>query len=222
MDVYLESGSKRIFAGAIDWPGWCRGARDEEGALGALFTYADRYRRAIGSARLGFAVPGAEDELRVVDRVDGDATTDFGAPGAAPAVDRGPVDDADLKRSERILRACWRTFDGAVRAADGVRLAKGPRGGGRDVEQIVRHVADADRAYLSKLGAGIRVAEEGARALLPVRAALVEALWALPRDEPDRTGPRGGRYWTPRYGVRRIAWHALDHAWELQDRTLDG
>jgi hypothetical protein len=24
--------------------------------------------------------------------------------------------------------------------------------------------------------------------------------------------------WTPRFAVRRSAWHALDHAWELEDR----
>ena len=221
-DVYLEVGAKRVFAGALEWPGWCRAGRDQDAALGTLFAYAERYRRAIGSARLRFAVPATGDELRVVDRVDGDATTDFGAPGVAPSADREAVDDADLRRAERLLRACWRTFDAAVDAAGGAELTKGPRGGGRDAEQIVGHVADADRAYLSKLGAGIKVAEEGVGALLPVRAAIVEALWAVPRDEPDRTGPRGGRYWTPRYAVRRIAWHVLDHAWELEDRTPEG
>jgi hypothetical protein len=221
-EVYLEVGAKRVFAGALDWPGWCRSGRDEDAALGTLFAYAERYGRAVASARLGFSAPGATDELRIVDRVEGDATTDFGAPGVAPTADRDPVADADLKRSERILRACWRTFDGAADATGGAELTKGPRGGGRDVEGILAHVADADRAYLNKLGAGIKVAGEGVEALLPVRAAIVEALWAVPRDEPDRTGPRGGRYWTPRYAVRRIAWHVLDHAWELEDRTREG
>ncbi len=104
-EVYLEVGAKRVFAGALDWPGWCRAGRDDDAAIGTLFAYAERYRAAIASARLGFAPPGAADELRVVDRVDGDATTDFGAPGAAPAADRAPVGEADLKRSERVLRA---------------------------------------------------------------------------------------------------------------------
>ncbi len=36
MPVYLEVGPRRIFAGAIDWPGWCRSGRDEETALEAL------------------------------------------------------------------------------------------------------------------------------------------------------------------------------------------
>ncbi|MEY2437652.1 MAG: hypothetical protein QOF97_2488, partial [Acidimicrobiaceae bacterium] len=28
--------------------------------------------------------------------------------------------------------------------------------------------------------------------------------------------PKG---WAYRYAARRIAWHALDHAWEMQDRS---
>jgi hypothetical protein len=31
-------------------------------------------------------------------------------------------------------------------------------------------------------------------------------------------GPRGGKIWSVRYFVRRTAWHALDHAWEIEDR----
>ncbi|MFN8232619.1 MAG: DinB family protein [Actinomycetota bacterium] len=218
-ETYLEVGSKRVFAGVIEWPGWCRSGRDADAALGTLFAYAERYRRAIASARLGFAAPGDVGELRVVERVDGNATTDFGAPGVQPAADRAAVDDADLRRAERLLRACWRTFDRTVEASGGAELTKGPRGGGRNVEGIVAHLADSDRGYLNALGAGITVSQEGVDALLPVRAAIVEGLWAVPRDEPDRVGPRGGRRWTPRYAVRRIAWHALDHAWEIEDRS---
>jgi hypothetical protein len=31
--------------------------------------------------------------------------------------------------------------------------------------------------------------------------------------------PIAGRRWPPRYAARRIAWHALDHTWEIEDRT---
>ena len=31
--------------------------------------------------------------------------------------------------------------------------------------------------------------------------------------------PLADRRWTPRYAARRMAWHALDHAWEIEDRT---
>jgi hypothetical protein len=222
IEAYLEVGAKRVFAGALDWPGWSRSGRDADAALETLLAYADRYRRAIASARLGFAAPSRVQDLRVVERVDGNATTDFGAPGVPPTADRAAVDDADLKRFERLLRACWRTFDRIVDASAGVELTKGPRGGGRDVDGIVAHDADADRGYLNALGAGITVREEGVEALVPVRDAIVEGLWAVPRDEPDRVGPRGGRRWTPRYATRRIAWHVLDHAWEIEDRRPHG
>jgi hypothetical protein len=46
-DVYLELGAKRVFAGAIEWPGWCRSAKTEEQALEALVTYAPRYAKVV-------------------------------------------------------------------------------------------------------------------------------------------------------------------------------
>ena len=33
VEVYVEATGKRAFAGAVDWPGWCRSGRDEETAL---------------------------------------------------------------------------------------------------------------------------------------------------------------------------------------------
>jgi hypothetical protein len=37
--------------------------------------------------------------------------------------------------------------------------------------------------------------------------------------EPSDGSPLADRRWTARYAGRRIAWHALDHAWEIEDRT---
>ena len=34
--VYIESGDKKVFACAIDFPGWCRSGKDEASALEAL------------------------------------------------------------------------------------------------------------------------------------------------------------------------------------------
>ena len=45
VDVVLEVGRKRVFACAVDWPGWCRSGRDEESALESLAAYAERYAR---------------------------------------------------------------------------------------------------------------------------------------------------------------------------------
>jgi hypothetical protein len=29
----------------------------------------------------------------------------------------------------------------------------------------------------------------------------------------------GEKRWPPRYVARRMAWHLLDHAWEIEDRS---
>lgn len=218
--MYLERGAKRTFACACDWPGWCRSGRDDDGALGALLDAAPRYARALKGTRLGFTAPAAVSSLRVVDRVAGNATTDFGAPGATPAFDRGPLDAADLRRARAILRACWGEFDRIGRAARTKTLAKGPRGGGRDLDAIVRHVVEADAGYLGALGWRYKV-EDGAPAQWTrrTRDAMLEGLAASARGEIPERGPRGGLRWKPRHMVRRSAWHWLDHAWEIADRA---
>ena len=47
IEVFVESGKKRTFAGAVYWPGWCRAGRDEAGALRALVEYGPRYARVL-------------------------------------------------------------------------------------------------------------------------------------------------------------------------------
>jgi hypothetical protein len=61
-------------------------------------------------------------------------------------------------------------------------------------------------------------ADPGA-SLEPVREAVVEPLDHAVREGVPATGPKGGKMWTARYFLRRDAWHALDHAWEIEDRT---
>jgi hypothetical protein len=155
----------------------------------------------------------------VVERLHGGAGTDFGAPEVAPSIDAERMTEDDLRRSTAVLRACWRAFDAAVRAAEGRTLRTGPRGGGRSVEKIVAHVLDGDRAYLSMIGARLGLLD-GEDALPRARAAIVDGLTSAVRDGVPPS-PRGGRRWTPRYHVRRAAWHTLDHAWEIEDR-LEG
>jgi hypothetical protein len=157
----------------------------------------------------GFRPPDDTSSLRVRERLKGNATTDFGAPGIAPKADRRGLDETDAERLLTILRACWSALDRAARAADGRELTKGPRGGGRDLEKIVAHVTDAEGAYLGKLGS---------RARDETRSASVAALARAARGEPPERVPRSGRLWSPRYFVRRAAWHALDHTWEIEDR----
>jgi hypothetical protein len=217
IDVYLEIGKKRTFAGAIDWPGWCRSGRNEQAALQALLDYGSRYAQVLRLGRLSFSVPTQAASLVVRERFEGTTTTDFGAPDVAPSNDTRPVDDAELRRFQTLLKACWRKFDAAVQVASGKVLRKGPRGGGRELEEIVEHVAGADAAYLARLG--WKLSPSDVNDLQQTRVVILDALgWAVSGERPER-GPRGGKRWELRYFVRRVAWHILDHAWEIEDRV---
>jgi hypothetical protein len=206
--VYLERGSKKVFACAADWPGWCRSGRDDEGALDTLAAYADRYRSAISSARAGF--PKGALHLDVVEVVQGSATTDFGAPGSVPSLDHEPVDAQEARRNAAILRASWRTLE-RVAAGAPASLRKGPRGGGRDRDKIVAHVAESEQGYARQVGVSPRGLDADA-----IRAELARVL-GQPSDGSRLREPKG---WPSRYAARRLAWHALDHAWEIEDRSV--
>ena len=214
MDVYVEIGKRRVCAGAIEWPGWCRIGRDEAEALDTLASYGERYEAAISRARLGFQPTSS---FTVVERLTGGPITDFGVPGARPKADSRPLSPAELERQTRLLRACWATFDATAKAHAGATLRKGPRGGGRDLAAIVDHVYGADRAYLSAIGGQYR--KIGDDDLARLRDAIVARLAATVRGEPLAQTKRTSPPWTPRYCVRRSAWHALDHAWEIEDRS---
>ncbi len=218
--VYLEIGQTRTFAVAVDWPGWCRSARDETSALQILTDYGPRYARALQTTQLGFQTPSDTSALIVVERLAGNATTDFGAPDISLTRDNEPVDPTELQRWQEVLKACWQTFDSAVEAATGKALRKGPRGGGRDLGKIIQHVQDTDVGYLTSLGGKFKPGSERSpnQALTQIRETILSTLSAAARGEVPTRGPRGGLRWSPRYFVRRLAWHELDHAWEIEDR----
>lgn len=220
MDVYLEAGAKRVFACSVEWPGWCRSGPDDATALRALLEYGPRYAAVIRSARLGFEAPTSLDEFRVLERLAGNATTDFGAPGVIPSVDRESASPADCARFEKVLRAGWRALDAARKRATGQVLRKGPRGGGRELDAIVRHVVDAERGYLTAVGWKVRRSGAGADEVDETRGAIVEAVRASARGAIAATGPRGGRRWPVSHFVRRVAWHTIAHAWEIERRRF--
>jgi len=134
--------------------------------------------------------------------------------------DSEPVSPDELERWKTILQACWRAFDETVAMARGKALAKGPRGGGRELEKIVEHVGGATASYLTSLGGKAKPGNEDdpSKAFAPLREAILTTLDAAVRGEIPPRGPRGGERWTPRYFVRRLAWHDLDHVWEIEDR----
>jgi hypothetical protein len=222
IEVYLEVGKKRIFAGAIDWPGWCRIGRDETAALQALAESGPRYARVLHAAQIAFHAPTDLSAFAVIERLEGNTTTDFGAPDVAPSSDARPIDGADLRRFQMLLQAYWQAFDAAVQASARKELRKGPRGGGRDVEAIIEHVLGAEAAYLSRLAwKREKHADKDLNTELDqTHRAVLDALAAAARGELPARGPRGGVIWSPRYFVRRVAWHVLDHLWEIEDRTV--
>jgi DinB superfamily len=226
VEVYVEATGKRAFAGAMGWPGWCRAGRDEGAALQTLFDYGARYAHVLNGSGVRFTAPARASTLAVAERLKGDATTDFGAPSIAPKGDAAPIDRRWLTRNARILEACWAAFDRAVEVAHGP-LAKGPRGGGRELDAIVDHVVGAEGSYLRMIAGKPPAYREGAAARGAAsiaardeeRAAVLEALERALADGIPEKGPRGGARWTARYFVRRSAWHVLDHAWEIEDRS---
>lgn len=206
--IYLEEGARRTFAMSLDWPGWGRSGRHAEDAVESFLAYGARY--AAVAAAAGLALPTADRRtVDVVTRLPGNATTDFGAPGVVVPADAEGWDAATARRATALLTAAWDRFDAVVAAAP-EQLRKGPRGGGRDRDKIVDHVLGTEPAYFRKAGLRRPVPKDRA-GLDALRAELLDVLLA-----GDGTAPSGG--WPAPYAVRRIAWHALDHAWEIEDR----
>ncbi|HUE60425.1 MAG TPA: hypothetical protein VMO88_12665 [Acidimicrobiales bacterium] len=196
--VYLESGKRWVFAGAVDWPGWCRRDKGEEAALETLLDYASRYSKAVG---VGVPTGSVEVVGRVVTR---SGMADFGAPGAVGPWDYEPLSARELGRHLGLLEASWAYLDGVADVSP-AELRKGPRGGGRDREAMLKHVREAERAYAAKVGCRVppRTPWDEQRPMI------VAGLRAAPADSD----------WPVRYTVRRLAWHVLDHAWEMEDRS---
>ena len=222
-EIYLEVGDKKVFACSVAWPGWCRSGKDAETAVQALYDTASRYRRIVQAAGLEFDLPVSAASFHVSERVEGNATTDFGAPAVPISRDNKPVDDDELGRMEALLQAYWQAFDEAVDLAEGKELRKGPRGGGRDVPRMIDHVVGAEEGYLNALGwkkippvKDETMEQKQER----IRGEILEGLRVSVAGQIAAEGPRGGKRWPPRYFVRRVGWHVLDHAWEMEDRVV--
>ncbi len=211
--VYLEIGQRRVFAAALDWPGWCRPGRDERAALEALASYAGRFEPVVSRAGLAFPfeVTGGFD---IRERLPGSGTTDFGAPGAIRPDDDEPMEAGELSRTLALLEASWATFADVVASAPAT-LRKGPRGGGRDRDAIAEHVVAAEVEYARKVGVERRkLTATDVTLVEAMREELTGALRALAGG-----GRAGGKGWPARYAARRVAWHVLDHAWEIEDKS---
>lgn len=218
--VALEVGpSRRVFAQALNWIGWCRAGKDEEAALHQLVIAGPRYAPVASRAGLPFTIPPSFEAFEVVEHVPGNATTDFGAPAVLLAADQQPLTGADIEQLSNQLTACWSTFDDVFLSIPAELRGKKPEKG-RSPEAMRLHVLETDLMHLSGLGSAFRkrdparITEQEAE----VREQIITTLRAVPRDEEPVPRRKSGFLWTPRFAVRRSAWHALDHAWELQGR----
>ncbi len=209
--IYLEVGHKRVFASALDWPGWTRAGKDEKLAIETLLAYLPRYAIVPKTARIDLPTAG---EFKVVERVPGNATTDFGAPGIPASSDTKALSAAEAERICALLAASWKVFDKVISKAPSA-LRKGPRGGGRDRDKIADHIIDAESAYTTRLGLKLRVPKrDDVAGVAATRRAILDAI------RSSAGGPQTGeKRWPPRYVARRMAWHLLDHAWEIEDRS---
>ena len=214
--VTLEIGprGKQVVAVAPDWPGLERGAKTAEAAIERLRSYLPRYAAVtkLAGTEAAFATIPIID---VVERYPGTGSTDFwGISFAFSSLDQQTMSGEALERELRLMRACWEFFDG-VRLRVSAEMLKGPRGGGRQRDHIVRHTFAAEQDWAKKLGVltsqDAMLTDEGLNAH---RDAYCNAIRAL------HSQGKMARTWPLRYLIRHTAFHTLDHAWEMEDKDL--
>ena len=201
---------------ALDWPGWSRGAKTPEAALELLESYRERYRPIAVAAGLAEDFDGA-GRVKVVEDEVGTPSTDFWGISFAPSgLEQEPMDGTELDRRIELLRACWGHFD-AVAARVSAEMRKGPRGGGRERDEIIRHTLRVESEDFAKR-LGLRLAEGGAftpKGLQDYRDTYVAAMRAYNAGEGQRM-----RSWNLPFLIRHSAFHTMDHAWEMEDKDL--
>lgn len=217
--VALERGEKRTFACALDWPGWCRSGRNDDEATAALLAYAPRYAKVVRRAKLPADDLTGAASVYVVETQRGGGGTDFGVPSEPTKQDGKPLEGKELDRQRALLEASWAAFDAASRSAKGKQLRLGPRGGGRNLAKMTGHVLEAEVAYLGALGSRYPKPPPGRDEMAWVRQLALATLDAVVHDKPIENPRNTKRPWSHRYFIRRSAWHALDHAWEIEDRV---
>ena len=217
--VMLEIGlrGKRVVAVAPAWPGLERWAATEEAAIERLLSYVPRYAPVAKLAGLesDFATTTTHSAVDVVEHYPGTGSTDFwGISFAFSTIDQEPTSDEELERELTLMRSCWAFFDG-VRSRVSAEMQKGPRGGGRDRDRIVRHTLYSELDFTKKVGV-----------LTPWEEMLTEAGLKAHRDaycnaiRELHAQNKMARKWPLRYLIRHTAFHTLDHAWEMEDKDL--
>ena len=217
--VTIEIGpkGKRLVAVAPDWPGLERGAKTEEAAIGRLRSYLPRYSPVATLAEMNGEFDAIKT-IEVVERYAGTGSTDFrGISFAFSSIDKQGMSGDELERELSLMQACWAFFDD-VRRRVSAEMQKGPRGGGRDRDHIVRHTFAAEQQWAKKIGI-----------LTPDGAMLTDAglkshrqAYCLAIREYHAHDKLAGKVakWPLRYLIRHTAFHTMDHAWEMEDKDL--
>ncbi|HUZ03045.1 MAG TPA: hypothetical protein VMU89_22095 [Thermomicrobiaceae bacterium] len=211
--VMLEIGPKGKQV-APDWPGLERGAKTGEAAVERLLSYLPRYAKVatLAGMEAEFVALTAVD---VVERYPGVGSTDFwGISFAFSGIDRQDLSSAELERDLTLMQACWAFFDD-VRSRVSAELRKGPRGGGRDRDRIVRHTFGAELDWAKKIGVltpqDAMLTDEGLQAHRDAYRGAIRAF---------HSEGKLARTWPLRYLIRHTAYHTMDHAWEMEDKDL--
>jgi hypothetical protein len=215
--VTLEVGpkEKKFAAVAPDWPGLERGGKTGDAAIETLQSYQPRYATVAGLAGLD-AEYALVTGIDLVERYRGIGSTDFwGISFAFSSIDEQQPSSEELERELALMQACWKFFDD-VRAKVSAEMRKGPRGGGRDRDHIVRHVLGVEQDWAKKLG--IRTADGAVVTDGDELEAYRDAYCAAIRT--FRTEGKMARNWPLRFLIRHTAYHTLDHAWEMEDKDL--
>lgn len=217
--VTLEIGpkGKKAVAVAADWPGLERGAKTKQDAIERLRSYLPRYSQVAKLAGMS-AEFDAIKNVRVVQEYPGTGSTDFwGISFAFSRIDTQAMSSDELERELTLMQACWAFFDD-VRRRVSPEMQKGPRGGGRDRDRIVRHTLYVEHDWAQGVGV-----------LTPAEALLtVKGLKAYRKSYCDAIREYHARHkwagklakWPLRFLIRHTAFHTMDHAWEMQDKDL--
>jgi hypothetical protein len=217
--VYIEKGRKKVLAGSVDWPGWVGMGESEAEALIALFEAADRYAAVMHAAQIDFNIPVSRHDFDLLETVNGGFATDFGGPHVSPHTDSTTVSEEDYMKLQSLLMACWQAFDAAVASSEGRDLLPPKAGVALDVYGIINHVIKNDQSDLERLGWAHRFRNypNPLDELRDIRESTLRAMTRATFGEIPQIGLTG-EIWTVRYFVRKLAWHTLDHAWEIEDR----
>jgi hypothetical protein len=96
-------------------------------------------------------------------------------------------------------------------------MQRGPRGGGRDRDTIVRHTVRTESEDFAKR-LGLRIPERSV--LAPGALESYREQYVARMREYNAGEGKRMRSWNLPFLIRHSAFHTMDHAWEMEDKDL--